>query len=158
MCDSTAGNWRHSTLAPPYWYCPQAWGTSLPDVTPLLAGDSSSRHLILCWLVLRPWWRSQYVSPKHKRTLIGLQDVTTQKVVLLVVTAVRTSKPALIHLLGHVTRPVLWVARRRGGGNVNRNIAVVAVSREGREGGWRTVSPRVLDPLLSSDYVHSGLC
>jgi hypothetical protein len=52
-------------------------------------------HLLTCWfllkLFLRPWRRRWYVPPKRQLQLNRLHGVTSQKVILFITTAVKTS-------------------------------------------------------------------
>jgi hypothetical protein len=54
-------------------------------------------HLLSCWflakLILWPWRRRQYVSPKYQFTFNGLHDVIPQTAELFVTTALRTLNP-----------------------------------------------------------------
>jgi hypothetical protein len=42
-----------------------------------------------------------YVSPKRRWIPVELQDITTQKIILFIVTAVRTSNPAFVVYLSY---------------------------------------------------------
>jgi hypothetical protein len=54
-------------------------------------------HLLSCWLlawfIFWPWRWRRYVTPKRRLTLNGLHDVISQKTVVFITTAVRTSIP-----------------------------------------------------------------
>jgi hypothetical protein len=58
---------------------------------------SSACHLLSRWflarLILRPWRWERYVPPKRLLTFNGLHGVISQKIVLFITTAVRTSNP-----------------------------------------------------------------
>jgi hypothetical protein len=60
--------------------------------TCLLAGS--------CWNFLRPWRWRQYVPPKRRLHLNRLHAVTSQKMILFITTAVKTSNPTSIKLYG----------------------------------------------------------
>jgi hypothetical protein len=47
----------------------------------------------LAWLIFRPWRWRRYVPPKRRLTFNGLHGVVSQKMVLFISTAVRTSNP-----------------------------------------------------------------
>jgi hypothetical protein len=51
-------------------------------------------------LILRPWRWRWYVPPKRRLTFNGLHSVVSQKTVLFIITAVRTSNPAYLKF-GH---------------------------------------------------------
>jgi hypothetical protein len=59
----------------------------------------SACHLLACWfsqiLFLRPRKWMQYVPPKRRLKLNGLHGVISQKMVLLITTAVKISNPTL---------------------------------------------------------------
>jgi hypothetical protein len=54
-------------------------------------------HLLTYWfllkLFLRPWRWRRYVPPKRRLQLNRLHDVTSQKTILFITTAVKTSNP-----------------------------------------------------------------
>jgi hypothetical protein len=51
-----------------------------------------SASLLLVWRTLRTWRHSQYIPPKRRWTSTRLQGVTFQKMVVFIVTAVRTCR------------------------------------------------------------------
>jgi hypothetical protein len=57
----------------------------------------SACHLLSRWflglLIFRPWRWRRYVPPKRRLALTGLHCVMSQKIVLFITTAVRTSNP-----------------------------------------------------------------
>jgi hypothetical protein len=59
--------------------------------------DYSACHLLSRWclaqLISRPWRWRRYVPPKRRLTLNRLHGVISQKMVLFILTAVRTSNP-----------------------------------------------------------------
>jgi hypothetical protein len=57
------------------------------DITPCSHAGSFARHMF------RPWRWRRYVPPKHRLTLNGLHGVISQKMLLFITTAVRTSNP-----------------------------------------------------------------
>jgi hypothetical protein len=48
---------------------------------------------LVCWTILLPWRWRRYVSPKHRVQLDGLHGVISQKMILFITTAVKTSNP-----------------------------------------------------------------
>jgi hypothetical protein len=53
-------------------------------------------------LILLPWRRRQYVTPKHRLIFNGLHGVISQKIVLFITTAVRTSNPTKSNIFRQV--------------------------------------------------------
>jgi hypothetical protein len=53
----------------------------------------------LARLILRPWRWRQYVTPKRRLTFTGLHGVISQKIVLFITTALRTSNPSSTYLI-----------------------------------------------------------
>jgi hypothetical protein len=51
-------------------------------------------HWFLSWLILRTWRWGRHVSPKRRLAFNGLHGVISQKIVLFIATALRTSNPA----------------------------------------------------------------
>jgi hypothetical protein len=62
-----------------------------------------------CHLLFRSWTWRRYVPPKRRLTLNGLQGVISQKMVLFVTTAVRTSNPIKSCLSIEVCRRSIWL-------------------------------------------------
>jgi hypothetical protein len=62
-----------------------------------LSKITSACHLLTCWfllkLFLRPWRQGRYVPPKRRLQLRRLHGVTSQKMILFITTAVKTSNP-----------------------------------------------------------------
>jgi hypothetical protein len=54
---------------------------------------------MVCWIILRPWRWRRYVPPKRRVHLNGLHCVISQKMILFITTAVKTSNPTNISLL-----------------------------------------------------------
>jgi hypothetical protein len=64
----------------------------------------------LLGLFFRPWRLRRYVPPKRRLTFNGLHDVISQKVVLFITTAVRTSNPTW-KCPNYGPNEVLWIKR-----------------------------------------------
>jgi hypothetical protein len=68
-------------------------------------------HLLLCWfltrLILRPWKMKVYVPPKRRSTFNRLHGVISQKIILFITTAVRTSNPTVFPY-GKATQYIRW--------------------------------------------------
>jgi hypothetical protein len=54
--------------------------------------------LLVCWTILRPWRWRRYDPPKRRVQLYGLHGVISQKMILFITTAVKTSNPTRIGL------------------------------------------------------------
>jgi hypothetical protein len=70
--------------------------------------------LVYCWIFLRPWGWRRYVPPKRRWTLNGLHGVISQKMVLFVTTAMKTSNPNR-RIVGHVVFNVARDVSRKVG-------------------------------------------
>jgi hypothetical protein len=77
-------------------------------------------------LFFRSWRWRRYVPPKRRLTLNRLQCVISQKVVLFIATAVRTSNPILIVCVPPLRKDNLFWYKMKGKAGVKKNsVALV---------------------------------
>jgi hypothetical protein len=87
--------------------------------------------LVLLNLFLRPWRWRRYVPPKRPLTLNGLHGVISQKMILFITTAVKTSNPTLAPLTllcGSYSAPniiIIAIQYEKGGLHYHHNCVCV---------------------------------
>jgi hypothetical protein len=114
----------------------------------------SKNHLLTCWFLLkfflRPWRWRRYVPPKRRLHLNRLHGVTSEKMILFITTAVKTSNPTKLSISYTVPSLFIFHRNRRRGQDSSVSIGTSL------EPGWPRNRASISEGIGHLSLLHSA--